>query len=215
MASTASSRWCATRWSGRRWRIPDIGVGEPSGYRGAHSDVLPAKEGGSSTLRLLGSIIDASGILDRPLSRTMTIGYEAAISRHLSSEVCYLLCRPPIKGRREDRVLAAPAVSRAICANKTAHEHTGQREHSGLPCAMALRLTSCSPRRTALLPPLSLRSFASPERNASTATSEPHDFTVRVRAYVYRAICVHRISPRVRDDGQRPSSAVRRAELCR
>ena len=30
-------------------------------------------------------------------------------------------------------MLAAPAVSRAICANKTAHEHTGQREHSGLP----------------------------------------------------------------------------------
>src|SRR2546430_4173666 len=57
------------------------------------------------------------------------------------------------RGRREDRVLAAPAVSRAICANKTAHEHTGQREHSGLPCAMALRLTSCSSRRTALLPP--------------------------------------------------------------
>jgi hypothetical protein len=58
------------------------------------------------------------------------------------------------RGRREDRVLAAPAVSCAICANKYAHEHTGQREHSGLPCAMALRLTSCSPRRTALLPPL-------------------------------------------------------------
>src|SRR5205807_5155244 len=34
-------------------------------------------------------------------------------------------------------------------------------------------------------------------------------------AYVYRAICVHRISPHVRDDGQRPSSAVRRAESCR
>ena len=33
-----------------------------------------------------------------------------------------------LRGRREDRVLAAPAVSRAICANKTAHEHTGQRE---------------------------------------------------------------------------------------
>src|SRR6476620_9097647 len=65
--------------------------------------------------------------------------------------------------------------------NKTAHEHTGQREHSGLPCAMALRLTSCSSRRTALLPPLSQRSFASPERNASTATSEPHDFAVRFR----------------------------------
>ena len=34
-------------------------------------------------------------------------------------------------------------------------------------------------------------------------------------AYVYRTISVHRISPHVRDDGQRPSSAVRRAELCR
>src|SRR3989442_12712982 len=44
------------------------------------------------------------------------------------------------RGRREDRVLAAPAVSRAMCANKSAHEHTGQREHSALPCAMALRL---------------------------------------------------------------------------
>ena len=87
---------------------------------------------------------------------------------------------------------------------------------SGLPCAMALRLTSCSPRRTALLPPLSLRSFASPGRNASTATSEPHDFAVRIRRVRLLAPSrVHRISPRVRDDGQRPSSAVRRAELCR
>src|SRR5438128_12636901 len=85
------------------------------------------------------------------------------------------------RGHREDRVLAAPAVSRAICANKAAHEHTGQREHSGLPCAMALRLTSCSPRRTALLPPSPARSFASPGLNASTAAPEPHDFTVRIR----------------------------------
>jgi hypothetical protein len=34
-------------------------------------------------------------------------------------------------------------------------------------------------------------------------------------AHVCRAVCVHRISPRVRDDRERPSSAVRRAELCR
>jgi hypothetical protein len=76
-----------------------------------------------------------------------------AFSRHELPEVCYQLPALLIRGRREDRVLAAPAVSRAICANKTAHEHTGQRKHSGLPCAMALRLTSCSSRRTALLPP--------------------------------------------------------------
>src|SRR6185312_308636 len=71
-----------------------------------------------------------------------------------------------VRGRREDRVLAAPAVPRAICANKTAHEHTGQREHPGLPCAMALRLTSCSSRRTALLPP-------SPARLIATLTPAP------------------------------------------
>ena len=56
-----------------------------------------------------------------------------AISRHDLPEVCIFFCPPDLEGRREDRVLAAPAVPRAICANKTAHEHTGQREHSGLP----------------------------------------------------------------------------------
>ena len=31
-------------------------------------------------------------------------------------------------------------------AKEGAHEHTGERRHSDIPCAMALRLTSCSPR---------------------------------------------------------------------
>ena len=137
---------------------------------------------GSSTPRLIGSMMDVSGILDHPPARVTTTEYVVAISPHHLCEFLPATSRPPIRGRREDRVLAAPAVPCAICAkNKSAHEHTGQREHSGLPCAMALRLTSCSSRRTALLPPLSQRSFASPERNASTATSEPHDFAVRVR----------------------------------
>src|SRR3978361_2292335 len=35
---------------------------------------------------------------------------------------------PSIRGGREDRVRAAPAVSRAKCANKDAHEHTGSAE---------------------------------------------------------------------------------------
>jgi hypothetical protein len=113
--------------------------------------------------------------------RTMTTEYASAFSRHIAPEVCYQLPALLVRGRREDRVLAAPAVSRATCANKSAHEHTGQREHSGLPCAMALRLTSCSPRRTALLPPSPPRSVPSPGLNASTATSGPHDFAVRVR----------------------------------
>src|SRR3954470_16846232 len=58
----------------------------------------------------------------------MTAERVCAFSRHELPEVCYQLPALFDRGRREDRVLAAPAVSRAICANKTAHEHTGQRE---------------------------------------------------------------------------------------
>src|SRR6187551_2089580 len=104
----------------------------------------------------------------------MTTEYAFAISRHDVPEACIFFCPLKNRGRREDRVLAAPAVSRAICANKTAHEHTGQREHSGLPCAMALRLTSCSPRRTALLPPspaLLIASLAPAPRRPNHTTS--------------------------------------------
>ena len=54
---------------------------------------------------------------------------------------------------REDRVLAAPVVSRAKCANKTHTSIQVQRKHSGLPCAMALRLMPCSPRRRLVLSP--------------------------------------------------------------
>jgi len=45
--------------------------------------------------------------------------------------------------------------SRAQCAQKSAHTSIQvQRRTSDIPCAIALRLTSSSPRRTALLPPL-------------------------------------------------------------
>ena len=59
----------------------------------------------------------------------------------------------------------------------------------------------------------SARSLNPCELDASTAASGPHDFAVRSTALVSRGSRVHRISPHVRDDGQRPSSAVRRAEL--
>src|SRR5439155_12018550 len=123
--------------------------------------------------------------------------------RDMFARGLHLFCRRPLRsGRREDRVLAAPAVSRAICANKTAHEHTGQREHSGLPCAMALRLASCSSRRTALLPPSLALLIASltPAPRRPNHTTSPY----ASGAYVYRALSVHRISPHVRDDREAP-----------
>src|SRR4051812_14433906 len=51
------------------------------------------------------------------------------------------------RGCGECRVHAAPAVS---CANLCEKTHTSiqvQRKHSGIPCAMALRLMARSPRR--------------------------------------------------------------------
>ena len=106
------------------------------------------------------------------------------------------------RGRREDRVLAAPTVSRAICAKENAHEHTGQREHSGLPCAMALRLTSCSSRRTALLPP-SPRGAQTPRNLMPAPRHQDHTTSPYASgAYVYRPLSVHRISLRVRDDAR-------------
>jgi hypothetical protein len=162
---------------------PPLGAGIDGLLRFARNDgematptpLSSPRRRGSSTPRLLGSIIDVSGILDRPPPRTMTVECDFAFSRRISPELCIFVWPSPNRGHREDRVLAAPAVPRAICANKTAHEHTGQRQHSGLPCAMALRLTSCSPRRTALLPP-SPRRKETP-RNLAPAPRRPNHTT--------------------------------------
>ena len=51
-----------------------------------------------------------------------------AISRATSPEVCQKFPCPQIRGRREYRVRAAPAVSCAKSAQKNAHEHTGSAE---------------------------------------------------------------------------------------
>ena len=139
--------------------------------------------------------------------------YDFAISRRISPEVCIFVALFEIEGAGKTGCLLHPRSRVRFAQTKTAHEHTGQREHSGLPCAMALRLTSCSSRRTALLPPspaLLIASLAPAPRRPNHTTS-PY----ASGAYVYRAFCVHRISPRVRDDGQRPSSAVRQAKLCK
>jgi hypothetical protein len=53
----------------------------------------------------------------------------------------------PDRGRRECRVLAAPAVSRAICAENTHTSIQVQSEHPDIPRTMALRLMPRSPRR--------------------------------------------------------------------
>ena len=110
------------------------------------------------------------------------------------------------RGRRECRMRAAPAISCAMCTKRCAHEHTGQRRTSDIPCAMALRLITSSPRRTALLPPSRPgKSNASRCMDASNAASGPHVFAVRFgRARLSQHQRPPQPAPRC-DDGQRPS----------
>src|SRR5450432_989220 len=81
---------------------------------------------------------------------------------------------------------------------KCAHEHTGQRRTSDIPCAMALRLITCSPRRTALLPPSSagLTADLTPAPRRQDHTSLPY----ALAPFVIGTASVHRSPPHVRDD---------------
>jgi hypothetical protein len=90
--------------------------------------VIPRESGVSSTPRLIDSITAASGILDHPPSRVMTTGYVFAISRRDCARGLHEFCPSEARGRREDRVRAAPAVSHARCTKQNAHEHTGSAE---------------------------------------------------------------------------------------
>jgi hypothetical protein len=120
-----------------------------------------------------------------------------------------------IRGRREDRVLAAPAVPRAICAQQNgtrAYRAAGNTPAFpaqwlyGLLRALPGERLFCLRRPREVLPPPDL----APAPRRPNHTTSPY----AQATHVSRSSRVHRISPRVRDDGQRPSSAARRAKLC-
>ena len=131
---------------------------------------------------------------------------------------------------------AAPAVSCARSCESVAHEHTGQRRTSDIPCAMALRLISRSPRRIrafvasvasrkpAPRPGRAFRTsarldanhrgvgstrFCRTLRHRSSTRSKDRSRSLSRPAIPIRARCrrVHRNPvPTFGDDGQRPSS---------
>src|SRR6185312_10757233 len=109
----------------------------------------------------------------------MTAERAFAISRRRSPEVYIFVWPSRNRGRREDRVLAAPAVSRAICANKKctrAYRAAGAFRPSlrnGFTAYFVLF------PENGFLASVARASYR--KLNASTAAPEPHDFTVRVR----------------------------------
>src|SRR5205085_11505186 len=63
------------------------------------------------------------------LSSSSTFKRSFAISRRDAPELC-VDTLPRTRGRREDRMRAAPAVSCAMCTKRCAHEHTGPAENT-------------------------------------------------------------------------------------
>jgi hypothetical protein len=81
--------------------------------------------------------------------------------------------------RREDRVRAAPAVSRAKAEKNTHTSIQVQRKQSGLPCAMVLTVSFGLSPVTGFLATVIPQKLASQELDASIGASGPHDFAVR------------------------------------
>src|SRR6266540_4298999 len=137
-----------------------------------------------------------------------------AISRRISPEVCIFVC--PLRNQR------AQGRPGGCCTRGLACDLRKQKCTRAYRAAGTLRpslrdgftaYSELSPVNGSFAT-VARERRASRELDASTAASGPHDFAVRVTPrLVSHGICVHRISPHVRDDGQRPSSAVRRAEL--
>ena len=106
--------------------------------------------------------------------------HNSAFSRTAFARVLQII-RPKNRGRREDRVRAAPAVSRANadCKKRTrAYRFSGSSP--AFPAQWFYGLISCSPRRDrACLPPSSPRCLHLKNLTPATGASGPHDFAVR------------------------------------
>ena len=83
------------------------------------------------------------------------------------------------RGRREDRVRAAPAVSRAICAKENAHEHTGSAEASRPSLRNGFTAYFALFPENGCFASVACASYR--KLSASTAAPEPRDLTVRIK----------------------------------
>jgi hypothetical protein len=130
-----------------------------------------------------------------------------AFPRRDAPGLCPRHCPSTTRGRRESRVRAAPAVSRAKGTRKCAHEHTGSAE--------AIRPSLRNGFNGFLRALLGDRAFLPPSpANCSadlTPASGRQDHTTSPSAsgaLVSSPISVHRIQPRVRDDRDTPLCGV-------
>ena len=117
--------------------------------RHARSSRVPALSRDPRSPQAPGSRVCSASFRKRSMLRSARDTIAAMTSRSrgmFSPELFQIHCPSSNRGSRECRLRAAPAVSCAKNCAFGAHEHTGERKHSDIPCATALRLISCSPR---------------------------------------------------------------------
>jgi hypothetical protein len=155
------------------------------------------------------------GILDRPLSRTMTVRIQISNShpstntasrsrRGFAREFCLNFPSPDIRGRRECRALDAPAASCVVkkqTHERSHHGHTGN--HPAFPAQWFYGLLRALPGDQACLTPSPALLIAdlTPASGRQNHTTSPYASALLVK----HAARVHRIPPRVDDVAQRPS----------
>jgi hypothetical protein len=139
-----------------------------------------------------------------------------AFSRHELPEVLHLVCPHKYRGRREDRVRAAPAVSQAvakeICCPR-AYRFSG--EPPAFPAQWLYGLYEIVLVTLLFVTPSPCEALASSRVDACIGASDPNDFTVRnssVRLRYRASTASHRTFVTI---ASRPSHRVRQAELCR
>jgi len=102
----------------------------------------------------------------------------SAFSRRVAPEVCVMLRLFENRGRREDRVRAAPAVSCAMCTKECAHEHTGSAESIRPSLRNGFTAYNALSPATGFVATVTSRSLR--KLDASTGASGPHAFAVRL-----------------------------------
>ena len=121
-----------------------------------------------------------------------------AFSRRIAPEVCVLHRPSRNRGRREDRVRAAPAVSCAIAHRKRAHEHTGSAGasrpslRSGFTAYFVLSPVNGF-LATVALAAIACRKNLTPAPGCQDHTTSPYAAALFVGAYRAQHCGVHRV----------------------
>src|SRR5687767_14164466 len=107
----------------------------------------------------------------------MTRKHTCPISRHDWPELCYLVV-PPSEERAQG-MPGARCTRGLMCQTAQEWRHTSIQvsgEHTDIPCAMVLRLTSCSPRWSELVVTVA-SGIAPADFSPAYAAPGPHDLT--------------------------------------